>query len=96
MIGIIKGAFSRPRTVLLLLVLILISGTVAYVTIPKESDPDIDIPIIYVSMHHDGISPEDAERLIRAHEEAGSFSRATAESEVRTCGTKPPRLPRRA
>ena len=64
MIGIIQAAFSRPRTVLLLLVLILISGTVAYVTIPKESDPDIDIPIIYVSMTHEGISPGDAERLL--------------------------------
>jgi len=63
-IGIIRAAFSRPRTVLLLLVLILITGTVAYITIPKESDPDIDIPIIYVSMSHEGISPGDAERLL--------------------------------
>jgi multidrug efflux pump len=47
-IAIIKAAFSRPRTVLLLLALILVSGTVAYINIPKESDPDIDIPIIYV------------------------------------------------
>jgi len=63
-IGIIKAAFSRPRTVLLLLALILVSGTVAYINIPKESDPDIDIPIIYVSMNHEGISPGDAERLL--------------------------------
>ena len=33
-------------------------------TIPKESDPDIAIPIIYVLIPHDGISPEDAERLL--------------------------------
>ena len=64
MIAIIKAAFSRPRTVLLLLALILVSGTVAYINIPKESDPDIDIPIIYVSMNHEGISPGDAERLL--------------------------------
>ena len=32
--------------------------------IPKESNPDIDIPIIYVSMSLDGVSPEDAERLM--------------------------------
>src|SRR3546814_5932732 len=31
---------------------------------PKESDPDIDIPIIYVSMSLEGIAPEDAERLL--------------------------------
>ena len=33
-------------------------------TVPKESDPDVNIPIIYVNLHHDGISPEDAERLL--------------------------------
>jgi multidrug efflux pump len=62
--NIINAAFSRSRTVLSLLVLILISGTISYVTIPKESDPDVAIPIIYVSMSHEGISPEDAERLL--------------------------------
>jgi len=61
---LIDTALSHARTVLLTLALILISGTYAYVTIPKEADPDINIPIIYVSMNHDGISPEDAERLL--------------------------------
>ena len=60
----INAALSRPRTILLLLVLILIAGTFSYITIPKESDPDINIPIIYVSMTHEGISPDDAERLL--------------------------------
>ena len=30
----------------------------------QESDPDISIPVIYVSMSHKGISPDDSERLI--------------------------------
>jgi len=62
--AIILAAIDRGRTILLTLVLILISGSVAYVTIPKESDPDVDIPILYVSMNHEGISPEDGERLL--------------------------------
>ncbi len=62
--SLIEAAFSRSRTVLALLVLILIAGSVAYVTIPKEAEPDVAIPIIYVSMNHEGISPEDAERLL--------------------------------
>ncbi len=62
--AIIDAAIHRSRTVLSALVLILIAGVVAYVTIPKESDPDIQIPIIYVSMSHDGISPDDAERML--------------------------------
>ena len=62
--AIISAALSRSRTTLSALLLILISGAVAYVEIPKEADPDINIPIIYVSMTHEGISPEDAERLL--------------------------------
>ena len=62
--GIIDAALGRSRTVLLVLMLVLISGSITYVNIPKEANPDIDIPIIYVQMSHEGISPEDAERLL--------------------------------
>ncbi|GAB3671350.1 efflux RND transporter permease subunit [Salinisphaera aquimarina] len=62
--ALIAAAFSRPRTVVLGLVVILFAGALAYRDIPKESSPDIDIPTIYVSMTHQGISPEDAERLL--------------------------------
>ena len=61
---VIDAAVNRARPVLLVLALVLVAGSVAYVTIPKESDPDIAIPIIYVLIPHDGISPEDAERLL--------------------------------
>jgi len=61
---LIDHALTHSRTVLSALLLILITGSFAYVGIPKESDPDINIPIIYVSMSHEGISPEDAERLL--------------------------------
>jgi multidrug efflux pump len=61
---LIDQAIAHSRTVLSALVLLLISGTIAYVNVPKEADPDINIPIIYVQMSHEGISPEDAERLL--------------------------------
>lgn len=60
----LDAAFSRPRTVLVMLLAILVAGTMAYRGIPKESEPDVSIPTIYVSMTHQGISPEDAERLL--------------------------------
>ena len=60
----VDWAIHRRRAVLLVLVFLLISGLAAYQNIPKESEPDIAIPIIYVSMSHEGISPEDAERLL--------------------------------
>ncbi len=61
---IIDFALSHTRMTLLSFLLILIAGAHSYVTIPKESEPDINIPIIYVSIPHEGISPEDAERLL--------------------------------
>ena len=61
---VIEAAMVRSRTVLLSLAVILFAGTITYVTAPKEAEPDIEIPIIYISMTHDGISPEDAERLL--------------------------------
>lgn len=62
--GVIQAALNHSRTVISLLAFILIAGFVTYLNIPKEAEPDIDVPVIYVSMVHEGISPEDAERLL--------------------------------
>ena len=62
--SIIDAAISHSRTVLLTFFLLLVAGIWAYVSIPKESSPDIDIPQIYISMFLEGISPDDAERLL--------------------------------
>ena len=35
-----------------------------YISLPKESDPDISLPVTYVSLKHDGISASDSERLL--------------------------------
>ena len=61
---IIDAAFSRARVIVMALVMILAVGAYAYVVIPKESSPEIPIPIFYISTGLDGISPEDAERLL--------------------------------
>jgi len=63
-VQIIETAMARSRTVLLSLVVMLVAGVIAYLTIPKEAEPDIEIPFIYVHITHDGISPEDGERLL--------------------------------
>lgn len=62
--AIIEAAFERARVVLVALVLIVLWGAVVAWEIPKEAEPDVQLPIVYVSMHHEGISPEDAERLL--------------------------------
>ena len=64
MAPVIDAALMRSRTVLSVLIFLLIAGTYAYKNIPKESSPDINIPILYVSMALEGISPDDSERLL--------------------------------
>src|SRR5215212_9793819 len=57
-------AISHSRLTLATLLFLLIAGLSAYITIPKEAEPDIKVPIVYVNVTQRGISPEDAERLI--------------------------------
>ena len=61
---LIEICVNRPSAVLLVLLMIFVTGISAYNNIPKEKEPDVQIPIIFVSVHHEGISPEDAERLL--------------------------------
>jgi multidrug efflux pump len=60
----IDYAIGHARLTVATLIFLLSAGLVAYVTIPKEAEPDVRIPIIYVQLSQRGISPEDAERLL--------------------------------
>ncbi len=60
----ISAAIDRSRTVLSLFVVILIAGIVAYRTIPIEANPDVSVPVIVITISHEGISPQDSERLL--------------------------------
>jgi len=62
--AVIDLAFSKARTTLSTLLLLLIAGMVAYVEIPKEAEPDISLGKIIVRVMHEGISPEDTENLL--------------------------------
>jgi len=62
--ALISAFINRPRPVILILALLIVAGITSYVSVPKEAEPDIDIPQIYINIIHEGISPEDAERLL--------------------------------
>lgn len=62
--GFLDTLLRRPRMVLTLMLVMVLAGLITYITIPKEADPDIDVPVFYVSIVHEGISPEDAVRLL--------------------------------
>lgn len=61
---LIGAAVSRTRTVVLALAFIIVAGLASYIGLPKEAEPDIEIPLIYISLALEGVSPEDAERLL--------------------------------
>ncbi len=61
---LIDWVIEHRRTTLITLLFLILAGLNAYQLIPRESSPDVAIPIIYVSMSHEGISPDDAERLL--------------------------------
>jgi multidrug efflux pump len=60
----IDYAIGHARLTIATLIFLLSAGFLAYVTIPKEAEPDVRIPIIYVQLSQRGISPEDSERLL--------------------------------
>lgn len=62
--SLISAAMDRSRTTFLILVFLLVTGTVSFFSIPKEAQPDVAIPIIYVSIPYEGIAPDDAVRLL--------------------------------
>ncbi|WP_271273205.1 efflux RND transporter permease subunit [Aliamphritea hakodatensis] len=62
--ALVAAAIDRSRTSILILLFFLVGGFAAFQSIPKEADPDVAIPIMYVSIAFDGISPDDAVRLL--------------------------------
>ena len=61
---LVETAIANARLTISVLLILMLAGAMAYVSIPKEAEPDIQIPILYVSMGYSGISPEDSERLL--------------------------------
>lgn len=62
--GLIDTAINRTRTTLLLMFMIILAGLLARSAIPIASEPHIDVPFFIITIYHEGISPEDSERLL--------------------------------
>ena len=60
----IQAAINRSRTTLLVMIVIIVAGISARLSIPVESQPRVEVPMFIVNVYHEGISPEDAERLL--------------------------------
>ena len=55
---------SKRLAFLFLFLAIVVYGSFAYKNLPREEFPDIQIPMIYISVNYEGISPEDGEKMI--------------------------------
>ncbi|MDT8345229.1 MAG: efflux RND transporter permease subunit, partial [Thermohalobaculum sp.] len=64
MTGLIDWLAARARMVLVFIAVSIGAGMLAYTGLPKEGAPDIDIPVLYVSVPLPGVSATDAERLL--------------------------------
>ncbi len=62
---ILSDTAVRQRiSVMVLAVIILVIGAYCYSVLPRESDPDITIPFVFVSTSYKGVSPSDIETSI--------------------------------
>ena len=62
---IISDMAVRKRTsVVVLAIVIIIFGLVAYNSLPRESSPDITIPYVFINTQYPGVAPEDIEQSI--------------------------------
>lgn len=62
---IVSDAAIRNRTTVgVLIFVVVICGVYSYLTLPRESTPDIPIPIVIISTVYEGVSPEDVETAV--------------------------------
>ncbi len=54
-------AVKKSVTVMVLAVIVMVFGVYSYMVLPRENEPDITIPYVFVSTSYRGVSPEDIE-----------------------------------
>jgi len=74
--GLSSFSIKNRTSVLVLIALVAVMGIISYLTIPKESFPNITVPNIFVVTIYPGVSPEDMESLItrKLEDELGDIS----------------------
>ncbi|MFA5928486.1 MAG: efflux RND transporter permease subunit [Candidatus Margulisiibacteriota bacterium] len=60
----IKAALKNANVVFMLTIAIVLLGVFSYISIPRESTPDIKFPYVIVSTLYPGVSPADMETLV--------------------------------
>ncbi|MBU1611506.1 MAG: efflux RND transporter permease subunit, partial [Proteobacteria bacterium] len=59
-----KVALLRQSTVIVLTIFIVLAGISSYNNLPREDEPDITIPYVFVTTPYEGVAPADMETLV--------------------------------
>lgn len=59
-----KLAIKRPTSIFIMMSLIFFIGLSAYLTLPREAAPEVQIPYLIITIPYPGSAPEDVESLI--------------------------------
>ena len=59
-----KLLVDNKVTIYILALIIVIVGSYSYVSLPRESSPDVKIPFIFIATVYPGVSPQDIENLV--------------------------------
>ena len=62
--GLSSWSVNNATTVFVLVAIIIISGLYSYLTVPKESFPEVVIPEVFIGTPYPGNSPSNIEKLI--------------------------------
>jgi len=57
-------AIKFRTAVFVFIFVLLIAGSVSYISLPREGSPDITIPYVFITAIYEGTSPEEMEKLI--------------------------------
>lgn len=61
---IVDFAVDRRVSIYVMVLILTVTGLYAYITLPRESNPEVIVPFIVVSTRYEGVSPEDIEALV--------------------------------
>ena len=62
--GLSSWSVSNATTVFVLVAIIIVSGLYSYLTVPKESFPEVVIPEVFIGTPYPGNSPSNIEKLV--------------------------------
>lgn len=62
--GLVSGYFRNVRVVVLLILALAIAGISSFLLMPRDLNPSVEIPIVFVSTALPGASPSDVESLV--------------------------------